>query len=199
MWWIRVSVAKSYRILCSQMAFSGNAWHSCSIRGSSRLCWGLPPFGVIAASRRQTLYALGASASIENQTSYSFAYACADQTTIFELPARYALSSLWMSLFFLSVAVMIAAALVPLVLRRRRMGPDILGSVVSLTRDSPYFRGVPRGPSTESSTDKAFRMRRVRVKLRDVHLSELENHQGVIAFAPEERVGPVLKKKKVYT
>jgi hypothetical protein len=103
-----------------------------------------------------------------------------------------------MSLFFIYDAVMLAVALVPLVLRRWRTGPEISGSVVSLTRDSPYFDGVERGPSIESSTDKAFRMRRVRVKLGDVHFSGLDNYHGFVAFAPEKSVGPIEEKIKVY-
>ncbi|KAH8600164.1 hypothetical protein B0O99DRAFT_350433 [Bisporella sp. PMI_857] len=141
---------------------------------------------------QEDAYLVCPGASVSNQTIFSFVFSCANQTTKFKIPAHYTISFIWMVLFFIGDAVMVVASLVPLVFRRWRRGPDLLGSVASLTRDSPYFDAVERGPSTESGIDKALRMRQVRVKLGYVPSCEVDQ-LGVIVFAPASRTVSILQ------
>jgi hypothetical protein len=62
--------------------------------------------------------------------------------------------------------VLLAVAVAGIVVRAGLTGPDILGYVSSLTRDSPYVK-VAEGGSALDGADRARLLRGLRVQLRD--------------------------------
>lgn len=48
-------------------------------------------------------------------------------------------SRLWMTVYFVAIIVLAACACVTIVLRARTKAPDFLGSIATLTRDTPFI------------------------------------------------------------
>ncbi|KAF2646127.1 hypothetical protein P280DRAFT_524825, partial [Massarina eburnea CBS 473.64] len=67
--------------------------------------------------------------SLKNTTSHIF----------YPIPPTYAVSNVWLTLYFVSADVMLLAAIFSLVMRVRCRAPSVLGYVSSLARDSTYF------------------------------------------------------------
>ncbi|KAK3345921.1 hypothetical protein B0T25DRAFT_550644 [Lasiosphaeria hispida] len=84
----------------------------------------------------------------------------------------------WWAVFVLACLVMLAVACVGAALNRRTAGPDVLGYVSTLTRDSPYV-AVPEGGSAMDGSDRARLLRELRVQMRDVRPDE---DVGYLAF-----------------
>lgn len=109
------------------------------------------------------------------------------------LPAQYALDPLWMTIYFLSTAVMLLAAVASLLLRCFISAPQILGLVGSLARDSSYFSNTTPGwTSTESGEEISKRLRDVKVGVLDV---KSDKDVGRIAFAPVEMGNQVHRRR----
>jgi len=85
----------------------------------------------------------------------------------------------WWAVFVLACAVMIIEAGVGAFLNRTVSGPDILGYVSSLTRDSPYVE-VPEGGGFMDSTDLARCLKDLKVQIRDVRP---DDEVGYLAFS----------------
>jgi len=88
----------------------------------------------------------------------------------------------WWAVSVLACLLMMVIASVGAVLRRGLHGPDILGYVSSMTRDSPYVR-LPPGGSALDGTERAWLLRHLQVQLRDVHEGR---DIGRLAFASLE-------------
>jgi hypothetical protein len=100
-------------------------------------------------------------------------------TTVFPLPAVYALDIPWTILYFVSVAIMFFAAIFSLVMHHRCHAPPILGYVSSFIRDSKYFDEETQGNSAEGGTRKTKRLRDMKVMIADIRADE---DVGKIAF-----------------
>jgi hypothetical protein len=79
---------------------------------------------------------------------------------------RYVCRWGWWSFFVVACVVLLAVAVAGIVVRAGLTGPDILGYVSSLTRDSPYVK-VAEGGSALDGADRARLLRGLRVQLRD--------------------------------
>jgi hypothetical protein len=106
----------------------------------------------------------------------------------------YALDGPWFGLFLLANVVMLGASLVALALKLSCSGPEVLGYVSSLTRDSPHFSMDGNFNSTVDGAERSRLMRNLRVRLGDVRLGE---DTGKIAFAPLLESG-VAKRGRLY-
>jgi hypothetical protein len=102
--------------------------------------------------------------------------------TTFPIEPMYALDLPWITLYFISVAVMFAAAVFSLVMHHLCHAPQILGFVSSLTRDSRYFE-MMHGNSSEDGAKTAKRLRALKFRVEDVHAGA---DVGKIAFAPAQ-------------
>lgn len=113
--------------------------------------------------------------------------------TTFPLPSVYALDIPWTIFYFVSVGVMLSAAVVSIVLQTRCTTPPVLGYVSSLVRDSVYFdQDRMRGNSTESGVQKTERLGDVNVVLSDVHA---DGDVGRMAFTPLHRRVEIRKER----
>ena len=114
----------------------------------------------------------------------------------FPLPPTYAVSSVWLALYFVSVSVMLSAAIFSWIVRSQCRAPSILGYVSSLIRDSTYFEdyGVNTS-SVEDGVEKSRRLRGLKVMIADVG-NGMKN-ANKIAFAPVG-VGGRVKEGKLY-
>ena len=103
---------------------------------------------------------------------------------------RYACQWGWWVIFVLACLVMLAVAAVGAVLNRRTDGPDILGYVSTMTRDSPYVT-IPEGGSALDGTDRARLLQELKVQIRDVRPHDgvgywaFASHQGKDDARPE--------------
>ncbi|KAH7086110.1 hypothetical protein BKA63DRAFT_560721 [Paraphoma chrysanthemicola] len=114
----------------------------------------------------------------------------------FPLEPVYVIDRPWLTLYFVSVGVMLLAAVSSLVIHTQRRAPTILGHVSSLIRDSPYFKG--NGAyynSAEDGADKTKRLAGLKVMVADV--GSTRDKTGKIAFAPADR-GERVEKGKWY-
>lgn len=111
--------------------------------------------------------------------------------TVQPLQPVYVLDVPWLILYFVSVGVMLLAAVASLLLHAKCHTPPILGYVSSLVRDSVFFSdsGV-QGNSTEGGASKAGRLAKMEVKIADVWSEE---SVGRVAFAPAQGRGVVKK------
>ncbi|KAK8174776.1 hypothetical protein BC567DRAFT_289802, partial [Phyllosticta citribraziliensis] len=107
----------------------------------------------------------------------------------------YIVSKPWMALYIIATIILSACALVTIVLQSRTRAPDILGSVSTLTRDSPYVLTVPPGGSGLDSTERARLLKDVWVRIQDV---QPENEIGKIAFSDSSELGSRLKWSRSY-
>ncbi|KIW31399.1 uncharacterized protein PV07_03050 [Cladophialophora immunda] len=80
---------------------------------------------------------------------------------------RYVCQWGWWTIFVLSCILMLITASIGAVLRWNTSSPDILGSISSMTRDSPYVE-LPEGGSTLGGTDRTRILKELKVQLRDV-------------------------------
>lgn len=117
-------------------------------------------------------------------------------STSFPLPPVYAINKAWLSVYFLSVAMMLAASLVALVIRARCRAPVFLGYVSSLLRDSTYFQSHGmQGNSTENGSAKARRLGNLRIMVGDC--SNEHDEAGKMALHPAQ-MGRKIEKEKWY-
>lgn len=117
-------------------------------------------------------------------------------TVIYPLPPVYAINRTWMQLYFVSVDIMLLAALFALLLRWQCRAPAVLGYASSLIRDSTYFEdyGIYNN-SVEDGPEKTRRLGKMMVMVADVHSEDQQ--AGKIAFAPC-RVGKQVEKQRWY-
>jgi hypothetical protein len=116
-------------------------------------------------------------------------------TTVFPLPAVYAINMPWITVYFISVAVMFLAAVFSLVMRHGCHAPGLLGYVSTSIRDSVYFHNEDvQGNSAEGGTSKTRRLGKMKVIIADVQSG---GDVGRIAFAPVE-AGQRVKKGRWY-
>jgi hypothetical protein len=113
----------------------------------------------------------------------------------------YALNLPWVILYFISVAIMFAAAVFALVMHSRCNAPPILGFISSLLRDSTFFEDVQTGGkgnahdnSFEDGPTKTKRLIAPKVRVADVRG---EDDVGKIAFAPVKE-GFRVRKGRLY-
>ncbi|KAK0658036.1 hypothetical protein B0T16DRAFT_453443 [Cercophora newfieldiana] len=146
--------------------------------------------------------------TIKNAASLSEAELGAGYTTardgvVVEMnETRYVCRWGWWGLFVVACVVMLGAAVTGIVVRTGLVGPDILGYVSSLTRDSPYVR-IAEGGSAVDGAERARLLSGLRVQLRDVGSKGREVGKLVFASmegAEEEVVGrPVICNFVVHT
>ncbi|KAK7513644.1 hypothetical protein IWZ03DRAFT_443995 [Phyllosticta citriasiana] len=110
-------------------------------------------------------------------------------------PQTYSISKIWMSLYVIATAILSACALITIILQSRTRAPDILSSVSSLTRDSPYFVAVPRGGSGLEGSERARLLKDIWVRIQDV---QPENQVGKIAFSDNQELVASLKWNRSY-
>jgi hypothetical protein len=101
----------------------------------------------------------------------------------------------WWVVFIFANIVMLITASVGAILHWHSTGPDILGYVSSMTRDSPYVR-LPPGGSTLDGMERARLLKGVEVQLRDV---QEKQETGRLAFASPERELVPLAKGRIYS
>ncbi|KDN71479.1 hypothetical protein CSUB01_07832 [Colletotrichum sublineola] len=107
------------------------------------------------------------------------------------LSAAYDLNTFWVTIYFLSTAVMLLAAFSSFFMHWYTSSPQVLGFVGSLIRDSPYFSHVNHaGSSTESGEEISKRLGHLKVGVFDV---QADDDLGKIAFAPAEMGSKVQK------
>jgi hypothetical protein len=105
-------------------------------------------------------------------------------STVFPLPAVYAINMPWMTVYFISVAVMSLAAVFSLVMRRGCHVLGLLGYVSTSIRDSVYFQDEDvQGNSAEGETSRTRRLGKMKVMVADVQSG---GDVGRIAFVPFE-------------
>ncbi|KAK4448870.1 hypothetical protein QBC34DRAFT_494943 [Podospora aff. communis PSN243] len=81
----------------------------------------------------------------------------------------YVLSTTWMVIYFVSASMLAVAAVAAFFLRFSCRAPEVLGSVVSMTRDSEFFQDVVRGESsTRAGSEVSKELARSSVMLGDV-------------------------------
>ncbi|KAK5658408.1 hypothetical protein OQA88_2385 [Cercophora sp. LCS_1] len=95
---------------------------------------------------------------------------------------RYVCQWGWWVIFVFACLVMFAVACVGALLNRLTSGPDILGYVSTLTRDSPHLR-VSKGGSALDGPDRARLLKEVKVQMRDV---QPDQDVGYLAFASQD-------------
>jgi hypothetical protein len=116
-------------------------------------------------------------------------------TTVFPLPAVYEINTPWMTVYFISVAVIFLAAIFSLVMRHGCHAPGLLGYVSTSIRDSVYFQDEDvQGNSVEGGTSKTRRLGKMKVMIADVQSG---GDMGRIAFAPVE-AGQRVKRGRWY-
>jgi hypothetical protein len=103
------------------------------------------------------------------------------------LPALYAINRAWLTIDFISVFIMLLAAVFALVMRALCRAPTPLGFVSSLTRHSTYFEDHDfNHNSTENAPDKSKRLVRLKVMFADVGSGNEKKKVGSMAFAPAD-------------
>ncbi|KAK8216130.1 hypothetical protein IWZ01DRAFT_566039 [Phyllosticta capitalensis] len=100
----------------------------------------------------------------------------------------------WMALYIAATTVLTLCAIVTIVLQSRIRAPDILGSVSTLTRDSPYVAAPPGGSGLES-TERARLLKDMWVRIQDVRPGD---EVGKIAFSDDKGLGTRLKWDRLY-
>jgi hypothetical protein len=116
-----------------------------------------------------------------------------ESTTKFEMEPVYVLNIPWLVMYFVSVAIMLAASIFSLVMHYRCHAPQILGFVSNLVRESKHFESV-QGNSCEDGTKASKRLAAIKVKLADINGTE---PGGKIAFAPAQN-GMRIRKRRWY-
>ncbi|KAK8240512.1 hypothetical protein HDK90DRAFT_186773 [Phyllosticta capitalensis] len=106
----------------------------------------------------------------------------------------YLIAPLWMTLYVAATVVLTVCTVVTIVLQSRIRAPDILGSVSTLTRDSPYVAAPPGGSGLES-TERARLLRDMWVRIQDVRPGD---DVGKIAFSDDKGLGARLKWDRLY-
>lgn len=94
-------------------------------------------------------------------------------------PLQYALYPGWLAIYITATAVLVGATVATIILRINTKGPEILGYVSSLMRDSRFTEKGARAGSALSGDDRSRLLKSVRVKLMDV---EGDRDIGRIAF-----------------
>lgn len=97
---------------------------------------------------------------------------------------QYVVNWGWMGMYFLTVAIMILASILTVLLRLLSKGPDILGYVSTLLRDSPFMEEQAARGSTLTGLERARLLENHRVRLLDV---QADQDVGRIAIA---QIGP---------
>ncbi|TVY65524.1 hypothetical protein LSUE1_G008057 [Lachnellula suecica] len=110
------------------------------------------------------------AAMIQNQTA-----AFTVSATLVIYSQVYFVFYSWLSIFFISTLVMLAASIVGVIYSRRTIVPDYLGYVSSLAKESPYIRMPDVGVNMDGM-DKARLVKDVKVRLGDV--SPIEEGRG---------------------
>ena len=103
-------------------------------------------------------------------------------------PPIYAINTTWIVIFFVANIVMVLAAALALLLKLTSRGPEVLGFVSSLLRDSPYYSADQPVSSTLDGGERARIMADQWVRLGDVRDGE---EVGRIAFGSAVRSTPV--------
>lgn len=107
----------------------------------------------------------------------------ATSVVTFPLKPVYAISVVWLTIYFVSIGVMLFAAIFSLVVHSQCRAPAIIGYVSSLIRDSRYFEdGDVYGNSAEDGAEKSKRLGRLKVMVADV--SDVAKGTHKIAFVP---------------
>jgi hypothetical protein len=95
---------------------------------------------------------------------------------------RYVCQWGWWVIFVLACLVMLVVACIGAILNRQTKGPDILGYVSTLTRDTPYVN-IPEGGSGLDGSDRARLLKELRVQMRDVRP---DDNVGYLAFSSHQ-------------
>ena len=93
---------------------------------------------------------------------------------------RYAISWPWIAVDIVSTLILLVAAFIAHILRKKTLAPDIFGYVSSLTRDNPYLN-LPDNGSALGGIERARLLRGVKVKIGDV--SKPEEPTGRVGLA----------------
>ncbi|KAK8216122.1 hypothetical protein IWZ01DRAFT_524968 [Phyllosticta capitalensis] len=101
----------------------------------------------------------------------------------------------WMMLYVIATAILSGGALLTIILQWLTRAPDILCSVSTLMRDSPYVAAVPPGGSGLESGERARLLRDVWVRIQDVQPGK---DVGKIAFSDNRELGARLKWNRFY-
>ncbi|KAH7116148.1 hypothetical protein B0J11DRAFT_118506 [Dendryphion nanum] len=133
-----------------------------------------------------TLYQRQRSIIVQNGTS----------EVIRALPPVYEIDRFWLTVYFLSVAIMCFTAVFSLVVRSQCHAPVLLRYTSSLMRDSPYFEGRDLYTnSTEEGSDKSKRLSGLQVRIADVQVGK--DGPPKIVFAPAD-LGRMVQKGRWY-
>lgn len=109
---------------------------------------------------------------------------------------HYALHWGWIAVSYLSGSILVVAAIISFLLRRRTLAPDIFGYVSSLTRDNPHLT-VANGGSTLSGIDRARALKNVKIQITDVHGQSGDvGKVGVTVVQDAAEFGPLRKERK---
>jgi len=100
----------------------------------------------------------------------------------------------WWATFILTNLVMLSTACVGVFLGRQSTGPDILGYISSMTRDSQFVK-LPPGGSALGGMERARLLKDIKVQLVD---SEAKDEIGRLVFATIGEVNEPPSKDRVY-
>lgn len=107
---------------------------------------------------------------------------------------QYRLSALWLTVDFVACTILLIAAILSVILRKKTLAPDIFGYVSSLTRDNPLVH-LPDGGSSLSGLDRARMLRHVQVRIADVGGADGKGRVG-LAQVGESAMGRLTKGKQ---
>ncbi|TPX09812.1 uncharacterized protein E0L32_009003 [Thyridium curvatum] len=98
----------------------------------------------------------------------------------------YELSGAWLAVYFVSVGVVLLAAVGNIALRWVVRAPDFLGSISALSRDSPYVDSAAAGSSARDGKTQTRLLREKWVRIQDVQPDEAN---GRIALSDDRSLG----------
>ena len=108
---------------------------------------------------------------------------------------HYELSLPWTIIDIITSCVLLGAAVLSIILKRRTVAPDIFGYVSSMTRDNPHLL-LPEGGSTLSGVERAKALRKLKVKITDLNEEGEVGRIGLAAADAERHIA--LSKTKQY-
>lgn len=112
-----------------------------------------------------------------------------DATMTYLLPPIYVLNKVWISIYFLSAAMLVAAAIAAFFFRWKCCAPEMLGFVTSMTRDSEFFKGFNTGEnSTKAGPDVSEKLAKTRVMVGDAWPNETEGRIALMPAGEGQRV-----------
>ncbi|KAK7431574.1 hypothetical protein QQZ08_001792 [Neonectria magnoliae] len=98
----------------------------------------------------------------------------------------------WLGILVIASLSMLLAALAAAVLNALRRGPDMLGHLTYLIRDSPYMDGIEAHKSMEDGIDYTRRLKNLQIFLGDVKAGQ---ERGYIAIGTLDKAVPMERQK----